>query len=398
MVELGKVGSRTLSTPLVVSAAVHAAVLGWIASETEVGRKLLRGQEDKLVLTEVELIPAEVELIPPVRQEPTPRPAAAAVPEPLPDPQTERKPVPEPLPRPTSETAPLHDSQSLAMRTDSGGSTAGELTTAPGEARSPGETDRGVTPPTPREIAGSIAPILGPPPPPSPLAPPRPRKPPRERSEIVPDGKGGYVGGESVFVARVGRDGRVQFEDKPNFHMHLALPGARDIGHGLESWYADPKGHATRDTRAVETHTVTILSGGFDLTDWAMRAAGGDPYSFRKAAFLDRTREERAQMSVTEERENLRDSLAALPEFLARVWAYEPWTKAKRRQALFELWDECAERGSPGVLTAAKSARATIVAFIRRELPEGHDDAFTGEELRKLNAGRQSSMQFAPYE
>jgi len=398
VVEWKKVGSRRLSTPLLVSAAVHAALLAWIADEMDLPRRILGDSDRSFELTEVELVPADLAILHTPQLEPEPQPQLE------PEPQPESEPVPEPEPElvPTPATVPsgTRAGHGEHMSATTGATSTGSATTTePGARPTPGgDQHPGVTPPTPRETAGAIEPLLGPPPPPSPLAPPRRRKPARVRSEIVPDGKGAYRGEESVFVARVDRDGSVHFEDKPNFHIHLALPSARDLGEGLESWYADPYGRATADERAIETHTVTIVGGGFDLTDWAMRHAGQDPYSYRKAAFLERTRDERAQMSATEERENIRDSLAALPEFLGRVWDYTPWSKAKRRQVLFELWDECAEEGSPAVLQASKTARATIVAFIRRELPDGHADAYTTEELRTLNATRKSEIPFEPYD
>jgi hypothetical protein len=248
------------------------------------------------------------------------------------------------------------------------------------------------------DILRKIVPDPGPPPPPSPLELPRPRKPPRVRSELVPSGNGTHRTDEGVFVAKVDRHGRVSIEDKPNFNAHFALPSRRDLGEHLEGWYANPYGHATRDERAVETRTVKIVGGGFDMTDWAMRESGQDPYYYRKHAYLERTREERAGIAKTEERENLRDSLAWLSDFVRRIWEYDAWSAEKRRRVLFDLWDECAERGSKAVVDTADSARATIIAFIRRELPEGADDAYTADELRDLNANRTSRLRFTPYD
>jgi len=236
----------------------------------------------------------------------------------------------------------------------------------------------------------------GPPPAPGPLEPPRPRTPPRIRSEMVPDGGGGRRVDQGVFVARVGRDGHVSFRDRRNLRARIALPSRRDIGEHLERWAKDPYGVAAEDERAVDTHTVTLLSGSFDLTDWAMRHAGMDPYQHRKLSLLDRTRDERAGMAASAEREDLRDSVAILPRQLAAIWK-QPWPAAVRRRVLFERWDECAEHGTTQVMAGARQARATIVAFIRHHLPAGSGDAYPAAELQALNSRRSSRQRFDPY-
>jgi hypothetical protein len=48
-------------------------------------------------------------------------------------------------------------------------------------------------------------------------------------------------------------------------------------------------------------------------------------------------------------------------------------------------------------LRAAAAVRAIIVKFVRERLPAGSADAFTDEELEKLNRGRQSKERFDPY-
>ena len=56
------------------------------------------------------------------------------------------------------------------------------------------------------------------------------------------------------------------------------------------------------------------------------------------------------------------------------------------------MWREAA--GSDDEVGAAgRKARATIEAFIRERLPEGSDDAYTEDELRRFNA-RQSAIKF----
>jgi hypothetical protein len=127
-----------------------------------------------------------------------------------------------------------------------------------------------------------------------------------------------------------------------------------------------------------------------------MRAGGQDPYSARKMAFLDRTREERMGMAAAENTANLRDSLARTRASLRHLWRGSGSVQDKRR-LLFTLWDECAESGSAEVVATARAVRASIVAFIRRHLPRGHRAAYTSRELHDFNARRTSTEPFAPY-
>jgi hypothetical protein len=214
---------------------------------------------------------------------------------------------------------------------------------------------------------------------------------------MVPDGGDARRVDESVFTARVAADGRVHFEDKPNLQAHLRKPSARAIGEHLERWAKDPQGVATGDERAVETGTVTIVSGSFDLTDWAMRSRHMDPYGPRKLAMLDRTRDERAGMALRARSSDLHDSISTLPRRLRAIWRAPRWTAVQRRRLLFDLWDECAETGPADVVDAAEQVRGVILAFVRRELPAGSPDAYPVAELAALNAGRSSQRRFDPY-
>jgi hypothetical protein len=64
---------------------------------------------------------------------------------------------------------------------------------------------------------------------------------------------------------------------------------------------------------------------------------------------------------------------------------------AERRQLLFELWDECDNTNS------GREARASILAFIRRRLPLGGADAYSPDELERLNGRRTTAEPFDPY-
>lgn len=229
-----------------------------------------------------------------------------------------------------------------------------------------------------------------------PLAPLRTRKPPKQRSELRRTATGSYETNEPAFVARTRPDGRVELEDKRNFNIKLNLPDKRMIAGLVESWQADPYGHAMGESK-VAVPTENLISGGFDITDALTRWMGDDPYSAAKLAFLERTREERAQIARKQTAESLQTSVANLRRHVSSIWRRTDMPASERRAILFELWDECAETGSPGELEAARAARATVLGFIRRELPAGSPDAYTADELGALNRARGSTMAFAPY-
>jgi hypothetical protein len=121
-----------------------------------------------------------------------------------------------------------------------------------------------------------------------------------------------------------------------------------------------------------------------------------DPHLPQKLAFMDRTREERFRIAASWRSESLRESLHQMPRELERVWR-AGGDPAARRRLLFQLWDECAESGSPEVLATARAVRGTVLAFIRRRLPRGSRHAYPDEELAALNRSRTSRETFAPY-
>jgi hypothetical protein len=80
---------------------------------------------------------------------------------------------------------------------------------------------------------------------------------------------------------------------------------------------------------------------------------------------------------------------------LEQLWARET-DSARRKQVLFELWDDCDEGdGSAG--QAGQRARAVVIGWIRGELPAGTPGAFTDEEVRAFAARRTSKQAFTPY-
>jgi hypothetical protein len=242
----------------------------------------------------------------------------------------------------------------------------------------------------PARAARTVVPDLGPPPPPQPLemrVPTLHISPRPPRSELAPDGNGRFRIKDGPVIAHIARDGRVSFEDRSPIGVHIASP--RDIKRRLSAWIENPFAEAPADV-------PPIIEGRFELTDLAMRAAGQDPYSARKMALLDRTRDERMALAASENASNLVDALARTPATLERLWR-GPGEPRRKRRLLFTLWDECAESGASDVVTTARAVRATIVAFIRHNLPRGSRAGYTGAELEELNAGRTSRERFDPY-
>jgi hypothetical protein len=140
------------------------------------------------------------------------------------------------------------------------------------------------------------------------------------------------------------------------------------------------------------------LEGGavtFDVTDALMRAHGIDPYASAKLRMLDRTRDQRVAIGREFRRMQLSHSAELMQANVERAWTITTDVHA-RKQDLFELWDECAEAGDPEVVAGGAAARQYVTRFIQVKLRGA--DAYTADELARLNARRRSQAVFAPYE
>lgn len=180
----------------------------------------------------------------------------------------------------------------------------------------------------------------------------------RDEVELVRRRDGSYTSDKTTFKAKIDPDGKAHIEDKAN----LKIEG---------------------------------LSGRFDVTDWMMRRQGMDPYAREKLKFLDRTRDQRVAIGQEHRRAKLSQSAALMQRNVNRLWAtvLDP---AGRKQGLFELWDECAETGSDELVAGGAAARTLAVNFIQVKLRGA--DAYTADELARLNARRRSAATFAPYQ
>ncbi len=178
-----------------------------------------------------------------------------------------------------------------------------------------------------------------------------------ERFPLKPVGGGEYEYKGTAFSARIGRDGRVSFDDK-----------------------------SIRDFKG--------LSGGFDITDLIMRGKGDDPYRAEKAAFMKETEGMRKKMAQAALKERIEASLQRLPSHLDEIWRDARRSPTERRRLIFETWKDAATSESESA-EAAREACAIVETYVRRYLPAGSEDAFTDDELERYNRGQ--GKKFYPY-
>jgi hypothetical protein len=162
----------------------------------------------------------------------------------------------------------------------------------------------------------------------------------------------GYVYNGPQFSAHINMDGTVSFDDK-----------------------------IVRDFKG--------LSGGFDITDWAMKGKKQDPYRYEKEKFLKATEKKRDELAKKAREAEMENSLAQLPWTCDEIWHQRYKTAAQRRKSLYELWRDVEEND------AGARAREIIVAYIKRHLPADGPDAYTDEELAMYTG--HGTHKFEPY-
>lgn len=238
-----------------------------------------------------------------------------------------------------------------------------------------------------------------------------------DSGQLAPSGGGTYRSDEGVFTAKVDRDGSVSLKDSKNFNIRFALPRPKQVGRKVASWYTDknkPVGQLPPDKTTTEPvlnngeatgqydrkpdhgeAPLPIVSGGFDVTDALMRQKGIDPYAAKKLAYLDSTRDQRVQIGQRHRAKQLEQATVIMKGNLDRVWSLP--TPVARREALFELWDECAETGTDELIAAGRAARTLVIGVIRTRLPAGSTDAYSAADLAAFNRKKQSKATFAPY-
>lgn len=250
---------------------------------------------------------------------------------------------------------------------------------------------------------------------------------------ILPNG-GTHVIPDRVTTVTVDKDGNAHFRDNKDIDPKLTLPLMTfeeirtGLGNTLTAWYADPyrdqragrmqdlPRHLTAvpgacerlgDTmcetepedrplrKSLSRGVIPVVGGNADITAWLHRKFVGDPYASRKLKLLDTTREARAQIRANHRSEQ-RDRASELAQRNIDALWKATTDVAERKAALFALWDECIEAENHDG-EAGEQARAIVIGWIRAKLPAGSSDAFTADEIAKLDASRTSRQHFVPY-
>ncbi len=256
------------------------------------------------------------------------------------------------------------------------------------------------------------------------------------RLENQPGGNG--VVHDAVATVTVERDGTAHMVAKPDIDIHMMLPvlpdirkDLRDIGHDVAEWYADPyAGERYNRTMDLPQHlqavpgqcdtygdgmcddalspemkvtknplsndggATPVAGGRLDLTSYlAKKFHVGDVYASRKLKLLDDTRDERVARGAEFRTDQLARSAELMQRNLDRLGTL---AASELHEALFELWDECAEGDGP-TGEAGTRARAQVIGWIGAHLPAGQAGAFTVDEIAALDAHRASRQHFAPY-
>jgi hypothetical protein len=212
------------------------------------------------------------------------------------------------------------------------------------------------------------------------------------------DGSYSYVDPGRMFTARVMPDGRVRFADR------WRRPDAGKAQHG-KCCGRPPEGVLV----AINPFAGVPMRGPLE---WIMQATGHDLAAGAKMAMLKETRAFRTQLAVAWTRAQVEKRLRELPAELLALWSDAELAAARKREILFERWDECEDRlgvpmdGLPADAIpevdemrrrAADQARTEIEAFIRKHAPKGSPHALSAPELERYNNRRRSVRRFAPY-
>ena len=165
----------------------------------------------------------------------------------------------------------------------------------------------------------------------------------RDAEELKPAGGGSYKTEKETFRAHVNPDGSVKLEDKPQ---------------------------------------------NMDSQDRLMKSKGIDPYGRAKLDYLDRTRDQRVAIGKRHREQELKKSVIYMQQHIARLWSMTT-DPAKRKQGLFDLWDECSEDGTPQEIAGGEAARTFVMNHIRAM-------KLTPDEIRAFDKQRRSKQPFAP--
>lgn len=180
------------------------------------------------------------------------------------------------------------------------------------------------------------------------------------------------------FDAVILADGTVRYRSKGPVHLTvmqtLATPGREGLMVAPNQPHA---GIALGDVLSEFVEKVVLKN---------------DPHASERKRFLEQTRELREGLVDAAERNQRAKADDELQQQLLRI-AYdaERMGSDRAQDALFALWDRCAEDDVGNV------ARMHIEDFVRAHCALGDPCAFTEQALARLNNERQSKRPFAPY-
>ena len=165
---------------------------------------------------------------------------------------------------------------------------------------------------------------------------------------------------------------------------------------GRIAGFEDPKVKAGIVAGVVGLLPIIGVGARFDLNDVIIRATGKQPYRYEQHRLAESTREDRLCQMAQAYAQDKRQALYNLKEQLQQIWSQRDASLEQRQLLIFELWDECAEEDRSD--SSGAMARATIEAFIRKNMLPGSSTAFTSDRLAMLNRRRTSHRVFAPYQ
>ena len=137
--------------------------------------------------------------------------------------------------------------------------------------------------------------------------------------------------------------------------------------------------------------TPFAIFGVFRFDGIPDKVAGNDLQTSEKRWFLDRTSELREFLISQAREERLEAARLRLLAKLARIAQADYLTLADKHEAIFALWDDCSPDG------IGEQGQLVIEEFVRGEMPEGGESAFSTDELLAFNARRLGPRPFAPY-
>ena len=167
--------------------------------------------------------------------------------------------------------------------------------------------------------------------------------------------------------------------DGPSFSAKIAMDGTVTFDD-----------HSIRDFKG--------LSGGFDLTDLAMKANKQDPYRYEKERFMDNDVE--AARRADERRRARRSARVVAGGAALAPRATSGAISTTRRASGAACSTRCGARPPAATTKWARpgsKARATIEAFIRERLPEGSDGRLHRRRAASASTRARARVKFEPY-